>query len=106
MEDNLKLCVKEICKKRGWTLKQLAEKMDVAPETLTRAISDNANPTLATLKNIANALDIEIGELFASSNTANQISGHIEVNGEIYSIKSFNDFERLHEKLKKENNTN
>ena len=101
MEDNPKLCVKEICKKRGWTLKQLAEKMGVAPETLTRAVSENANPTLATLKNIANALEMEIGELFASSNTANQISGHIEVNGEVFSIKSFNDFERVYERLKK-----
>jgi transcriptional regulator with XRE-family HTH domain len=100
MEDNSKLRVKEICKERGWSLKQLAAKMGVAPETLTRAISDNANPTLATLKNIANALEIEIGELFASSNTANQISGHIEVNGEVFSIKSFSDFKRLYNKLR------
>jgi len=101
MEDNSKLRVKQICKERGLTLKQLAEKMGVAPETLTRAISDNANPTLATLKSIANALEMEIGEIFASSNTANQISGHIEVNGEVFSIKCINDFERVYEKLKK-----
>jgi len=100
MENDYKLRVKEICKERGWTLRQLAEKMGIAPETLTRSVSDNANPTLATLKHIANALEIEIGELFVSSKTTNHICGHIEVDGEIYSIKSVSELERLSNKLK------
>jgi len=99
--ENPKLRVKEICKERGWTLKQLAEKMEIVPETLTRAISDNANPTLATLHKIAIALDMEIGELFVSSKSTNQICGHIEVDGEVYSIKSVSDLERLYKNLKK-----
>lgn len=101
--ENPKLRVKEICKERGWTLKQLAEKMEIVPETLTRAISDNANPTLTTLQKIAIALDMEIGELFVSSKTTNRICGHIEVDGEVYSIKSINDLERLNKKLSIEN---
>jgi transcriptional regulator with XRE-family HTH domain len=99
---NQRLRVKEICKERGWTLKQLAEIIGVAPETLTRSISDNANPTLATLRHIANAFEIEIGDLFVNSKTSNQISGHIEVDGEVYSIRKFSDLERLYRKLKKE----
>lgn len=99
MENNPKLRVKEICKERGLTLKELAEKMKIVPETLTRAISDNANPTLSTLHKIAIALDMEIGELFVSSNTTNRICGHIEVDGEVYSIKSVNDLEQLNKKV-------
>ena len=98
--ENPKLRVKEICKERGLTLKELAEKMKIVPETLTRAISDNANPTLTTLQKIAIALDMEIGELFVSSKTTNHICGHIEVDGEIYSIKSVSELERLSNKLK------
>ena len=100
--ENPKLRVKEICKERGLTLKELAEKMKIVPETLTRAISDNANPTLTTLQKIAIALDMEIGELFVSSKTTNHICGHIEVDGEVYSIKNFSDIERLYKNLKKE----
>ena len=102
--ENPKLRVKEICKERGWTLKQLAEKMEIVPETLTRAISDNANPTLATLQKIAIALDMEIGDLFVSSKTTNQICGHIEVDGEVYSIKNVSDLERLYNKLIEDSN--
>ena len=100
--DNPKLRVKEICKERGWTLKQLAEKMGINPETLTRAISENANPTLSTLQKIAVALDLDIAELFVSSNSADQICGHIEVDGEVFSIKTFSDLERLYKNLKQE----
>lgn len=100
--DNPKLRVKEICKERGWSLKQLAEKMGISPETLTRAISDNANPTLNTLQKIAFALDLHIADLFATSKSHNQIYGHIEVDGEVFSIKTFSDLERLYKYLKQE----
>lgn len=100
MENRLR--VKEICKERGLTLKLLAEKMKVSPETLTRAISDNANPTLNTLQKIAVALDLDIAELFVSSNSADLICGHIEVDGEVFSIKTFSDLERLYKNLKQE----
>lgn len=99
--ENPKLRVKEICKERGLTLKELAEKMKIVPETLTRAISDNANPTLTTLQKIAIALDMEIGELFVSSKISNHICGHIEVDGEVYSIKNVSDLERIYKNLKK-----
>lgn len=100
--ENPRLRVKEICKERGWTLKQLAEKMEIVPETLTRAISDNANPTLSTLQKIAIALDIEIADLFVSSKSINKICGYIEVDGEVFSIKSFCDLEKLYKGLMKE----
>ena len=100
--ENPRLRVKEICKERGWSLKQLAEKMGINPETLTRAISENANPTLSTLQKIAVALEMDIAELFVSSNSADQICGHIEVDGEVFSIKTFSDLERLYKNLKQE----
>ena len=59
--------VKEICKKKGMTMEQLANILDVAPNTLTRNI--NGNPTLYTLEKIANALDVPITELFEQPKT-------------------------------------
>mgnify|MGYP000731967442 FL=1 len=62
MEYNLSNRVKELCRQRGIQLKDLAQKMGIAPESLSRAI--NGNPQLSTIKSIAENLEIPISELF------------------------------------------
>ncbi|WP_295311120.1 helix-turn-helix domain-containing protein [Xylanibacter rarus] len=62
MEYNLSSRVKELCRQRGIQLKDLAQKMGIAPESLSRAI--NGNPQLSTIKSIAENLEIPISELF------------------------------------------
>lgn len=54
--------IKEISKENGMTISQLAEKMGMKQESLSRAI--NGNPTLETLTKIAEALNVPISELF------------------------------------------
>ena len=39
MENNLSLSVRMLCRKQGITMRQLAEKMQIAPESLSRAIN-------------------------------------------------------------------
>ena len=63
MEYNLSSKVKELCRQRGIQLKDLAQKMGIAPESLSRAI--NGNPQLSTIKSIAANLDISVSDLFA-----------------------------------------
>ena len=63
MEYNLSNRVKELCRQRGIQLKDLAQKMGIAPESLSRAI--NGNPQLSTITSIADNLGISISELFA-----------------------------------------
>ena len=63
MEYNLSNRVKELCSRRGIQLKDLAQKMGIAPESLSRAI--NGNPQLSTITSIADNLGISISELFA-----------------------------------------
>ena len=64
MEKNLSLSVKVLCRKQGITMRQLAEKMQIAPESLSRAI--NGNPTLSTIQSIAQNLNVEVATLFNS----------------------------------------
>lgn len=61
MEKSLSSRVKELCSERGITLKVLSEKMDIKPESLSRAL--NGNPQLSTLENIAKALEVGVAEL-------------------------------------------
>ncbi len=64
MENNISKAVRLLCRKQGITMRQLAEKMQIAPESLSRAI--NGNPTLSTIQSIANNLNVEVATLFNS----------------------------------------
>ena len=61
------LRIKEILKERGLTQKDLAQKMAVEEISLSRSI--NGNPSLKTLQKIADALNVEVADLFTSSKT-------------------------------------
>ena len=59
----MQLRVKEILRERGLSQKDLAGKMGVAEISLSRSI--NGNPSMDTLIKIAEALEVEMGELFS-----------------------------------------
>ncbi len=96
---HLKETVKKYCDEKNITLKDLAEKMKIPGESLTRAL--RGNPTLATIQGIADGLNVDIRKLFAS--TGNSINGFIEYKGTIHPIQSVEDLERVL-KLAKEAN--
>lgn len=72
MEKLLSSRVKELCSERGITLKVLAEKMDIKPESLSRAL--NGNPHLSTLQNIANALEIGVAVLLTGGRSCEPLT--------------------------------
>lgn len=99
-----KLQIKEICKKRGISLKELADKIGIAPEALTRTVSSTANPTLLTLQKIAEGLNIDVKDLFTESKPSYRIYGHIEVNGELFTIRDLEGLKLLVDKCESEIN--
>ena len=64
MENSISKAVRFQCRKQGITMRQLAEKMQIAPERLSRAI--NGNPQLSTIQAIAKNLNVEVADLFNS----------------------------------------
>ena len=54
--------IKEILKEKGMTQKDLAKLMGVTNGALSQQI--NGTPTLDTLRRIADALGVDVGELF------------------------------------------
>ena len=56
---------KEILKEKGMTAGAVAEKMGITPGALSQII--NGNPTFEKLQGIADALGVEVSELFAPS---------------------------------------
>jgi len=79
----MNLRVKEICKSKGITIGDLAEKMPMARESLSRAI--NGNPTLDTLEKIAQALEVPVSNLF---DVESELYGLLLFRGRTYRIDS------------------
>ena len=80
MENNLSLSVRMLCRKQGITMRQLAEKMQIAPESLSRAI--NGNPQLSTIQSIASNLNVEVADLFNNSLDQNDLTAIVVFRGE------------------------
>ncbi len=60
------LRIKELRNNRGLTQEKLAELMGINPVYMSGIERGKENPTLNTLINLSNALDVEIGDIFAS----------------------------------------
>ena len=91
------LRIKEILKEKGMKMKELADKMDIAPETLSRTLQNN--PQYKTLKVIANILEVSMRDLFKDVNAVENkdMRGCIFYNNEMF---TFNSREELVEYLK------
>lgn len=87
------LKVKDLIKQKGMTMQQFAEMLGVTRDTLTRNI--NGNPTLETLERIANALEVDIAELFVRNTPDSGVNGFVKVKGTLYEVHSFSDLRRL-----------
>ena len=56
--------LKEIRKARGFTQEALAEKVDLTPQYLSRLESGHQSPSVKTVAKLAEALNVELWELF------------------------------------------
>jgi transcriptional regulator with XRE-family HTH domain len=56
--------LKEIRKTRGLTQEALAEQVDLSPQYLSRLEGGHQSPSLETVARLAEALDLELSELF------------------------------------------
>ena len=63
---NTKLRIKELCKERGITQAQLAERLGIQAVSFSQAVSRNKF-NIDRLAEIADALNVEIPELFATN---------------------------------------
>lgn len=67
MDKNLELFakkLKQIRKKRGFTLEKLAEIVDVSPNHIQKIEGARANPSFSLISKLSQALNIDIKEFF------------------------------------------
>lgn len=90
------LRIKEICKQKGMTMGQIAERLGISPVNLSNSL--NGNPTMNRLQEVADILEVEISELFEKENKA-EISGYVEVDGVVHKIESIDALRNLLDKI-------
>lgn len=86
----MKLRIKELCKEKGITMKDIAVKLHINPVNLSASL--NGNPTLSRLVEVADILGVTVSELFVQEAA---IIGYVEVQGRIYKICSKSDLVKL-----------
>jgi len=81
------LKIKEICKEKGITLTELANRLGIKYQSLRAAMT--GNPTLLTMKNIAEALEVPILDLFERDTflTCHKCSAHEFILRQITSVE-------------------
>lgn len=92
----INLRIKEILKSKGITSKELAARLGKAPQYLSNITNGGKGASLSTLSEIADALDVDMGELFAPSKSpAPDFTALIRFKGNLYQASSIDDLEKL-----------
>lgn len=91
---DFRIRIKELCQSKGITQKELADKMGISDISLNKTLRGDY-PQLQTLERIANALEVDIAELFVRNTPDSKINGYVKVKGTLYEVHSFEDLEKL-----------
>lgn len=92
----VQLRIKELCKAKGVTIVELANRVSMTRESISNMIAGRQSPPLSTLEKIAGVLGCEIGELFAPKN---DFIAFIRSEGQTHTITSKEELKEFADKL-------
>ena len=92
---NLRL--KEILEEKNMTLTDLSEKTGIEKGNLSAISNNKKNPTMETLKKIAEALEVKLSDLFEKKES--DIIGFLRVHGYLKQVTSLEDLKQLVEDI-------
>jgi len=80
-------------------MSEVAEKIGTKQAALSRAISEDGNPTLSLLQRTADALNVPITELFESE-SKDEVTALIDYQGHLYRAHNIRELEDIIQKIK------
>ena len=93
----IELRIAEILQEKGISKTEFAEMMGIKKQNVNVLLETN---NIKKLDEIANVLGVELTDLWKGKNDSKpSINGFMEVNGQVYTIKSVEDFNRLYQTL-------
>lgn len=91
------LRLKEILEEKNMTLTDLSEKTGIEKGNLSAISNNKKNPTMETLKKIAEALKVKLSDLFEKKDS--DIIGFLRVHGYLKQVTSLEDLKQLVEDI-------
>ena len=95
---NMELRIKDVLKEKKVTVVSLAGMIGITQPNMSNIVNGKSTPSLETLEKIANALGVDITELFAPS-SSDGIIGVIRIRDTNYNINSVPDLSRLLDRI-------
>lgn len=94
----MELRIREILESKDIKVSSLAETVGITRANMSNIVNGKSTPSLETLEKIANALGVDITELFAPSSSGG-IIGVIRIGATNYNINSVSDLSRLLDRI-------
>ena len=94
------LRVYELIRSRGYTIKEISEKIDVTEEYLSRSIS--GDPSIEIMEKIARILEVKVENLLNTNHEEDELYGIVIYKKKTYKITSRQNLEKLYEDVNKE----
>jgi transcriptional regulator with XRE-family HTH domain len=94
----MELRIREILESKDIKVSSLAETVGITRANMSNIVNGKSTPSLETLEKIANALEVDITELFAPSSSVG-IIGVIRIRDTNYNINSVLDLSRLLDRI-------
>ncbi len=86
------IIISKLIKEKGYTIDEVAKKMGVSRISVAKTIAIGANPTVATLERIADAIGCKVSDFFADDLTEEEEKGDIvTIQGRRYLVKPLED---------------
>ena len=95
---NMELRIKDVLKEKKVTVVSLAGMIGITQPNMSNIVNGKSTPSLETLERIANALEVDITELFVPSSSGG-IIGVIRIRDINYNINSVPDLSRLLDRI-------
>ena len=93
----IKLRIAEILQEKGISKTEFAERMGIKKQNVNVLLETN---NIRKLEEMADVLGVQLTDLWHDETKAQpSINGYIEFGGEVYTIKTVEDFMKLHQKL-------
>ncbi len=93
------LRVYELIRSRGYTIKEISEKIGVTEEYLSRSIS--GDPSIEIMEKIARILEVKVENLLNTNHEEDELYGIVIYKKKTYKITSRQNLEKLYEDVNK-----
>ncbi len=95
----MKLRIKEVIREQGFTVQSVADKIGKSKQSL-HGIIEKGNPTINTLSDIADAINVPISKLYEEASGESELTALIQHKGDFYKATTVEELEKVIEKIK------